>query len=184
MEGLAYACLIGFATLFFSTSVNKIRNIESHFILIKNYMIIPKKLIPFFLYLEITLEIIVGITLMLGVYQELGIFIMICLLIVYSIAISVNLVKGNKEISCGCGGLIGDHKLSWKLVFRNLGFFGVGLWLYQYDHKWSLIESIIQGNVLAYEIIVMILIVWGAILHGSVVKNVIGLRRRVVELLK
>ncbi|NRR24372.1 MauE/DoxX family redox-associated membrane protein [Brevibacillus sp. MS2.2] len=184
MEELTYACLIGFATLFFSTSVNKIRNLDSHFIMIKNYKIIPKKLIPFFLYTEITLEIIVGITLMLGLYQGLGIFIMIGLLSVYSLAISINLLKGNNNISCGCGGLVGDHKLSWKLVFRNLGFLAVAVWLYQFDHNWSLIESIIAGDAFSYEMLVMIFIVLGGILHSSVIKNVISIRRRAVELLK
>ncbi|MGO4119283.1 MauE/DoxX family redox-associated membrane protein, partial [Rhizobium ruizarguesonis] len=42
------------------------------------------------------------------------------LLVVYSVAITINLVRGRNEISCGCGGVLGTHNLSWKLVIRNI----------------------------------------------------------------
>lgn len=42
-----------------------------------------------------------------------------CLLVVFSGAIGINLARGRRDLSCHCGGVLGDHRISWWLVARN-----------------------------------------------------------------
>ena len=44
------------------------------------------------------------------------------LLAIFSCALIMNLVRGRKDLSCHCGGVIGNHTISWWLVVRNVAF--------------------------------------------------------------
>ena len=39
---------------------------------------------------------------------------------IITFAISINLLRGNTDLSCGCGGIEDEQKLSWPLVSRNI----------------------------------------------------------------
>jgi hypothetical protein len=41
------------------------------------------------------------------------------LVLLFNIAIIVNLLRGYTRLSCHCGGVLGDHQISWWLVGRN-----------------------------------------------------------------
>ena len=51
-----------------------------------------------------------------------GGLIALLLFAVYTIAISINLIRGRKDIDCGCAGPAVRQTLSGWLVLRNLGF--------------------------------------------------------------
>ncbi len=42
------------------------------------------------------------------------------LLVLFALAMAINLVRGRREIDCGCGGPDARQTLSWDLVVRNL----------------------------------------------------------------
>ena len=44
----------------------------------------------------------------------------LCLLVIVTTAVVVNLLRGQVGIDCGCGGASADQELSWALVWRNL----------------------------------------------------------------
>ena len=70
--------------------------------------------------MEVSLALICSISLILGLLQFWVGAILLLLLIMYTIGIIVNLYRKRTNISCGCGGIVGDHNLSWTLVFRNI----------------------------------------------------------------
>lgn len=37
----------------------------------------------------------------------------------FSLTLALNLVRGRRDLSCHCGGLVGNHLISWWLVGRN-----------------------------------------------------------------
>lgn len=64
-------------------------------------------------------EILTGLGLITGLLLNPAILLGIVLLIVFSAAMTINLVRGRTDLSCHCGGVIGDHPISWWLVGRN-----------------------------------------------------------------
>lgn len=71
-------------------------------------------------------EILSGLGLITGLLLNPAILLGIVLLIVFSAAITINLVRGRTDLSCHCGGAVGDHRISWWLVGRN-GILIIGL---------------------------------------------------------
>lgn len=64
-------------------------------------------------------EILSGFGLITGLLLNPAILLGIVLLIVFSGAMAINLVRGRTDLSCHCGGAIGDHRISWWLIGRN-----------------------------------------------------------------
>jgi len=71
-------------------------------------------------------EIVVGLALISGFFLLPAAILAIFLMVIFSVAMGMNLVRDRADLSCHCGGAIGDHRLSWWLVGRNgvmiLGF--------------------------------------------------------------
>ncbi|MBX5457008.1 MAG: DoxX family membrane protein [Thermogemmatispora sp.] len=42
------------------------------------------------------------------------------LLLLFSLAMALNLFRGRRDLSCHCGGPLGDRPLSWSAIVRNL----------------------------------------------------------------
>jgi hypothetical protein len=61
----------------------------------------------------------VGIGLISGILLLPASLLTICLLTVFSGAMGINLARGRLDLSCHCGGALGDHRISWWLVGRN-----------------------------------------------------------------
>ncbi|PEW72953.1 hypothetical protein CN424_22730 [Bacillus cereus] len=138
--------------LFLFSSINKLKNMEDHYNTVILYKIIPKQFIRIFIWLETLFEFFIGVGFLLGFATFYVIPGAILLLIIYTIAILINLVKGRVDFDCGCGGLVGAHKLSKNLVFRNIllifvliGGFTVqpfSLFAMAFDYKFFLMNSV------------------------------------------
>ena len=73
-------------------------------------------------------ELVAGLGLISGLLLVPLAFLTVGLFILFSAAIGINLVRGRHDLSCHCGGSLGDHRISWWLVGRN-GLFMVGLFV-------------------------------------------------------
>lgn len=71
-------------------------------------------------------ELLAGLGLISGFWLVPAIVLALALFVVFCIAITINLVRGRHDLSCHCGGAIGNHLISWWLVGRN-GLLIVGL---------------------------------------------------------
>lgn len=118
-----------FAVLFFSTGIDKVKDIKNSLQEIESYRIIPSFLIHIFLYIIIVLHFLLSAMLFFNINIEWGYIGCIFLLLIYTIAISVNLLR-KREINCGCNGIIGDNKISWNLIWRNMVFIFILIFLY------------------------------------------------------
>jgi uncharacterized membrane protein YphA (DoxX/SURF4 family) len=65
-------------------------------------------------------ELLVGLGLLSGFWLVPATLLAMLLFITFCVALSINLVRGRHDLSCHCGGVIGDHLISWWLVGRNL----------------------------------------------------------------
>lgn len=139
MEELGLFIRLGLSTLFLSAGLSKRNKIFHHQLTVEQYQILPKRLVPIFARVEVWLEILVGIGLLFGIaHAAIGAGI---LLLMYSIAIAINLLRGRNHISCGCGGLAGDQVLSWWLVARNILLFASALYAASYGGELFSVEA-------------------------------------------
>ncbi|HVB21216.1 MAG TPA: MauE/DoxX family redox-associated membrane protein [Ktedonobacteraceae bacterium] len=71
-------------------------------------------------------ELLAGLGLLSGFWLVPAALLAVALFVVFCIAITINLKRGRRDLSCHCGGALGNHLISWWLVGRN-GILLVGL---------------------------------------------------------
>ncbi|WP_139492676.1 MauE/DoxX family redox-associated membrane protein [Brevibacillus dissolubilis] len=118
--GLAFLLSMLFSLMFVSTAWDKVSHADKHIQSIRAYQLTPEGLIRPLFALFTVWEIGVCLSLpVLGMtpYHTLA----VCgLLGIYTMAITINLIRGHRDISCGCGGIMeGNNRLHWGLVLRN-----------------------------------------------------------------
>lgn len=64
-------------------------------------------------------ELLAGLGLVSGFWLIPATLLAILLFIIFCLAIGINLVRGRRDLSCHCGGMLGSHLISWWLVGRN-----------------------------------------------------------------
>jgi uncharacterized membrane protein YphA (DoxX/SURF4 family) len=113
----------GFGLLFISSAWNKLSDIDRFSLILEDYQlltIMPFKLLAVMI---ATFEFILGCSWLLGFSTSIKEWCTVGILILYTLAITVNLVRGRVYIDCGCGfnNTLGDngHLLSPILVVRN-----------------------------------------------------------------
>lgn len=116
---LGLAGALGVGTIFLVTGVTKIRHMQLLAGVVANYRLLPKALVrPVAMVLPFV-EMTVGIGLTQG-HVDLVAPLGIALLLIFAAAMGINIVRGRREIDCGCGRSDLRQPLSWLLVVRNL----------------------------------------------------------------
>ena len=64
-------------------------------------------------------ELLAGLGLLSGFWLIAANVLAILLFVVFSGAMIINLMRDRHDLSCHCGGAIGNHTISWWLVGRN-----------------------------------------------------------------
>ncbi len=109
-----------------STAISKLAHPRLFHQGIQEYRIIPlflEKKLSFSLLLSFCIpgaEIIAGLGLISGFLLTFSVVLAAALLFIFSTAMALNLVQGRNDLSCHCEGALGNHKISWWLVERNL----------------------------------------------------------------
>ena len=117
-----YAIKLAIALVFVVGAIQKIKDIDTFQATVEAYELLPEFLVKGF---SITLPIVELVTACLLLWADLtqGLYGLILAIVVISITttgIIINLLRGNLDVSCGCGGLEDEAPLSWSLVGRNL----------------------------------------------------------------
>jgi uncharacterized membrane protein YphA (DoxX/SURF4 family) len=86
-------------------------------------------------------EVIVGVSLMLGIYPRSGALTGVVLLLMFAAAVSINLIRGH-DFDCGCFSFEAPESKSssGRLLLRQLLLAGAGIWVLAYGghRKWAL----------------------------------------------
>ncbi|ARU60266.1 hypothetical protein CBW65_03700 [Tumebacillus avium] len=144
------AAILFFCTLlsgiFLSSALSKRSKMEEHVAIVADYRILPEAMVRPLAIGEVYVEGALAVLLLIGSLRDsllpwaaLG---SLLLLAVYSAAIGINLLRGRREISCGCGGVAGNHLLSWKLVLRNLVLMAGCGWVWKNAGALETLDSI------------------------------------------
>lgn len=129
MEILLLFLRLGIAMIPISSAYTKFRDLPNHEQSIQNYKIIPDRYAKSAAKFDAVVEMMVGLLLLVGLFYKVSLILFIGLIVVYSLAILINLLRGRTTLSCGCGGIVGEKPISWKLIIRNLAINSVVLWL-------------------------------------------------------
>lgn len=116
--------------IFLDTGSSKVLHIRQFQKGIRAYQLIPPtwdRFIPLLSILSFSfaiIELAIGVTLLSNFLVHLLSLLAIILLLLFSVAIVVNLIRGHKNLLCNCGGILGRHYISWGLIARNFLFCG------------------------------------------------------------
>jgi len=121
---------IGFGLLFLLAAVHKLTGLQRFRAVLADYRIMPRAAVPLFAAALPAVEIAVGLGWLFSGRHGAVALATVVLLVLYTAAIALNLLRGRVHISCGCGfgkAGEGDDMLSWGLVLRNLALMAAAL---------------------------------------------------------
>jgi len=96
---ILFRFIIGFTFIY--SGLEKITNPAEFAMVVKNYRILPDILVNLFAIILPWIELLAGLAIFIGLYHRGGNLIILALLIIFTLAISINLIRG-VDISCGC----------------------------------------------------------------------------------
>lgn len=105
------------ALILFSAAWHKFSEPNAFLAALAGYRIIPSGLLEAMTRLVPALEAALGIGLLIPYSRNAALIGAGTLMILYAVAIALNLLRGRSYIECGCGGTA--QPLSWGLVVRN-----------------------------------------------------------------
>lgn len=110
--------------LWVSAGVQKLIHPGHHRAALANYELLPQSWVfPASVLLPL-LEIAIGFAVVVPALATIGASSSIVLLGIYTLAVSINLARGRRDIECGCGGPALRQSLSGGLVARNVFLIG------------------------------------------------------------
>lgn len=120
--------------LFIYSGIIKIIDISGFSTSIYNYKLLPDLLINFLAIIIPWIELTAGLLLILGVSIKENAFIINTLLVIFMIAIIINLFRG-LDINCGCFGTGNETKIGFTKLIENIILFLMGILLMFFDSK-------------------------------------------------
>lgn len=116
----------GLAFVLLGASVPKLLARADFRAALANYRILPDRLVaPVAQWLP-RIELAAAAALFAGVYVTAVALAVATLLLVFAVAVGVNLVRG-RQIDCGCSGFTAQRTISWPAVARNVALAGVAV---------------------------------------------------------
>lgn len=109
-----------FALLFVTTFISKIIHWKEHKQTMASYKILPAKVISISLLFFLINEAVIAFSALLVGWRPFNGILATILLLIYTLAIGINLLRGRRDLACGCGGVLENERLHYGLVVRNL----------------------------------------------------------------
>ncbi len=120
--------------IFIYASFHKIANPAEFAEIINNYKLFPEFSINFFAIILPWIELIAGIFLVSGKYKKGSTIILSTLLVIFIIAISINIIRG-LDFDCGCFASSGKGSNPLYLLIRDILILIPGIIIFFFDPK-------------------------------------------------
>lgn len=108
------------AVVLLTSALSKLPNQHRFVFVVLTYRILPRRLARIYGMMLPWLEASVGILLLLGIVTRIGGILSALLLASFTIAVGLNVVRGRTDLDCGCLGSRHRHKISGKVLARNI----------------------------------------------------------------
>ncbi|WP_440705767.1 MauE/DoxX family redox-associated membrane protein [Heyndrickxia oleronia] len=156
MSYIVYMIQVTLAFLFITTAFDKIKNWNKHKISISQYKLLPKRFITYFLFLMVVSELMIAILFYFFSVNIFSVSLLTVIILIYTSAVFINLIRGNTEINCGCGSFLENQELNYGIVIRNIFILGFAFIPFFYDSPliihffFKLFFSLCSVNVLIF----------------------------------
>jgi len=120
MDVLQNTLIFLFSFMFLSAGMSKLRHQDYSQQALEAYQLAPKFLTGFLSRSLASAELLLVPALILPLSQSMAVYAAVLLLLVYAMAIAINLLRGRKRLDCGCNGPDSKQSISWWMVLRNL----------------------------------------------------------------
>jgi len=130
-----YLLLLGrivLAFVFLYAAFFKIASPDEFAQLILNYKLLPLSLVNIFAITLPWIEFVTAILLLFGISVRENSVIISSLILIFTIAIGISLIRG-LNIDCGCFGTASGSKIGIQKILENIGLLLLGLWLIKKD---------------------------------------------------
>ncbi len=107
------------AMVFLGGAGQKLRDADGFVMAVEQYRLLPEAWSPAAARGLVAAEIAAGLLLLPLATRAAGAALALAVLAMVTAAVAANLLRGRREIDCGCGGPEGGQHLSWGLVLRN-----------------------------------------------------------------
>ncbi len=126
---LLWALRLLLAGVFATAALSKLRSLDAFEGVVRNYRILPEQLAGGFARVLPVVECVAALGLLFETTRAAAALLVAALLVLFAWAMAWNLLRGRREIDCGC--FIGAFKqrIGWPLVARNLLLALAALWL-------------------------------------------------------
>ncbi|MCZ2112201.1 MAG: DoxX family membrane protein [Dehalococcoidia bacterium] len=120
MEAAALALRFGLGAIFLTSGIAKLANQGEFEQVVREYRAVPESIGRAVTKVVPLAETALGLCFLLGVAVKPAALVSIVLLLVFTVAITVNLMRG-RRIACGCFGTLSSREVSSYAVARNVG---------------------------------------------------------------
>lgn len=129
--GIVWAAAVSLAFIFVWAGIGKLRTLDEFTGVVANYRLLPHvwatpvaRAVP-------AVEIAAGLGLLVPGLRPFAAAVVFALLVAFTAALAINLLRGRTYIDCGCFRLAARRPLSWNLVARNAVMMGLTalIWL-------------------------------------------------------
>jgi uncharacterized membrane protein YphA (DoxX/SURF4 family) len=110
---------LGVALVFAASAAGKFRTWSEFPGVVQNYRLLPGRAVRPAARALPVLEALAAVGLLLGPTRPWAAWLALGLLVVFTLAVATNLVRGRRHIDCGCFRFALRQPLSWWLVVRN-----------------------------------------------------------------
>ncbi len=121
MNEIALAVRVLVALVFLTAALGKLRHRLEFQGVVSNYRLLPEIAVPAFALLLPPVEVIVAAALLFVPAASWPAVSAAALLLVFAVAMAINIRRGRRHIDCGCFQSALKQTLSWVLVSRNVG---------------------------------------------------------------
>lgn len=124
VSGILRAAL---AWVFAQAALHKLRDASGFTAIVRGYRLVPEAAAPIVTAALVPCECVAVAALVLPGLAPAGAAMVALLLVVYSIAIGINLARGRRDVDCGCLGPGHRQTLSGWLLVRNAALLGISV---------------------------------------------------------
>ncbi len=137
---LLFRLVLGFTFIY--ASLDKIANPDQFARIIYNYKILPHFLINIFAVTLPWVEFLAGLFLIFGVFTESTSFLISFLLLIFIVAISINLYRG-VNLNCGCFSTDpAGAKEGAKLLIKDFVFLFLGIMIFFFNKSFATLTAL------------------------------------------
>ncbi len=117
---LGWTVVLVLAGVFGAAAITKLRALEPFVGVVHNYHLVPEPLERSIAYALPVIELAIAVGVLLPAVRAPAALAAAILLALFAGAMAINLVRGRRDIDCGCFATVLRQRLSWPLVLRNL----------------------------------------------------------------